>query len=93
MASLLHVPESELLDVLRNYRDALVPGGVFFASFKHGVGAAVSGDRLFTRQCHETFDRVIQDVPGLHLIEDSIDRDTRPGRTEDEWFSVLCRRK
>ncbi|NCA72135.1 MAG: class I SAM-dependent methyltransferase, partial [Sphingobacteriia bacterium] len=37
-ASLLHVPMLELPGVMRRLARALVPGGVLYASFKHGAG-------------------------------------------------------
>jgi 2-polyprenyl-3-methyl-5-hydroxy-6-metoxy-1,4-benzoquinol methylase len=92
MASLLHVPHAELPAVLGKYRTALVPGGALFASFKHGTGERVSDERLFANQDDATFRRVLNQVPGLILLETSVDADRRPGRENDEWFSVICRR-
>ena len=43
-ACLLHVPEEALADVLRRVYDALVPGGLFQASFKAGTSGG--RDRL-----------------------------------------------
>lgn len=92
MASLLHVPHDELPGVLARYRDALVPGGVLFASFKHGDGMYRRDERLFANQNEESFRRVIAGVPELVLLETRIDPDSRPERQDEEWFSVLCER-
>lgn len=92
MASLLHVPQAELPGVLARYRDALVPGGVLFVSFKHGDGERFADERLFTNQRHASFARLIETIPDLALLDASIDLDTRPGRTGDEWFSAICQR-
>lgn len=91
MASLLHVPHSELPEVLRRYQRALVPGGVLFASFKHGTGEEYRSERLFANQHAGSFPSVVGQVSGLQLIEMWVEPDRRPGRQE-EWFSVLCRR-
>ncbi len=93
MASLLHVSQAELPGVLARYRDALVPGGVMFASFKHGSGEHIVEDRLFANQNRSSFERVIAMVPGLELLESEIDPDTRPDRASEEWFSVICQRR
>lgn len=37
-ACLLHVKRQELADILRRIRKALKPGGIFYASFKAGIG-------------------------------------------------------
>jgi SAM-dependent methyltransferase len=92
MASLLHVPHSELPDVLERYRRALVPGGVLFASFKHGEGEHYRDERLFANQNDASFREIIAKIPGLNLIETWVEQDRRPGRESDQWFSVLCRR-
>lgn len=93
MASLLHVPYAELPGVLQRYRTALIPGGVLFASFKHGDGEHYRHERLFANQNEDSFRRVMADVPGLALMETGIDTDRRPGRQDEQWFSVVCRRE
>lgn len=92
MASLLHVPHDELPGVLARYRNALVPGGVLFASFKHGDGMDRRDERLFANQNDDSFRRVLAAVPDLVLLGTRIDPDGRPGRQGEEWFSVLCER-
>ncbi len=92
MASLLHVSHAELPEVLGKYRTALIPGGAFFASFKHGQGEQVRDERLFANQDDASFRQLLRHVPGLTLLETSVDTDRRPGREGDEWFSVICRR-
>ncbi len=48
-ASLLHVPQGELPDVVDRLTRALRPGGVLYASFKQGGGERVEGTgRHFT---------------------------------------------
>lgn len=91
-ASLLHVPHLELAAVLAKYRTALRRGGVLFASFKHGEGEQFRDDRLFSNQNAGSFRQLIDEVPGLILIDSWLDADRRPGRQHEQWFSVLCRR-
>jgi 2-polyprenyl-3-methyl-5-hydroxy-6-metoxy-1,4-benzoquinol methylase len=92
MASLLHVPHHELAMVIGRYRDALVPDGMLFASFKHGVGERLHDERLFAHQNDRTFRHMLVSVSGLHLVETWVEPDRRPGRQNEEWFSTLCRR-
>jgi hypothetical protein len=93
MASLLHVPRVKLPAVLMNYRAALVPGGVWFASFKHGAGELVVKGRLFSDHTRKSFETLLGLTPGLALIESFVSLDTRPGRETEEWLTVLCRRE
>ena len=90
-ASLLHVPHAALAGVLEKYRTALRPGGVLFASFKHGEGEHYRDQRLFANQNDDSFSQLIAQVPGLGLIDTWLDADRRPGRQHEQWFSVLCR--
>jgi SAM-dependent methyltransferase len=91
-ASLLHVPQDELAGVMTKYRDALVPGGVMFASFKHGAGEIQRDERLFSNQTAESCRTLLESVPGLDLIEMWVDTDRRPDRGHEEWLNLLCRK-
>lgn len=48
MASLLHVPRGELMGTIDRLASALVPGGVFYMSFKEGDGDRVKDGRIYT---------------------------------------------
>jgi SAM-dependent methyltransferase len=90
-ATLLHVPLAELHLVLRNYRRALVPGGVLFASFKHGSGEEERDGRFFIDQTGESFRDIVATIPGLALAETWISHDRRPGREREAWLNTLSR--
>ena len=47
-ASLLHVPEAQLRDVMASLANALKPGGVWYLSFKYGSGEREKDGRRFT---------------------------------------------
>ena len=47
-ASLLHVSEAELPDIMTKLAIALKPGGVWYLSFKHGRGEREKDGRIFT---------------------------------------------
>lgn len=91
-ASLLHVPLPELPLALRNYQRALVPGGVLFASFKHGEGEVHRNGRCFTDQTAASFRRLVATISRLTLVETWISHDRRPGREHEAWLNALCRR-
>lgn len=54
-ASLLHLTKSEFVEVLKNLKKILKPGGLFYFSLQQGTGenyidvSVVQGQRLFTR--------------------------------------------
>ncbi len=84
-ASLLHVPKSEIDDALARLTRALKPGGMLYASFKHGTGERVRRGRFFNCYDEDSLAALLAGHPDLVPA--------RHGRTEDartafkgEWW-------
>jgi len=92
-ASLLHVPQIDLSSVFGTMQRALVPGGILFTSFKLGEGEERRGERHFSNHNDASFRALIDQVPGLELIETWISNDLRPGREHEQWLNALCMRQ
>ena len=91
-ASLLHVPRTDLPGVIRRLRDALVPGGVWWMSFKYGTQERKVAGRHFT-DLEEAGARVlIDEVGGLTLLSMEVTGDARPDRASERWLSLVCRK-
>jgi SAM-dependent methyltransferase len=91
-ASLLHVPRSGLPPTLRRLTRTLVPGGVWFMSFKYGEGERAANGRRFTNLDEAGAKRLIEEAGGLELLSLQVSGDVRPERSEERWLSVFCRR-
>jgi SAM-dependent methyltransferase len=91
-ASLLHVPASELPDVMARLRRALKPGGILYASFKYGSGEREYHGRRFTDLDEAGLDALLRLVPGLEPVETWTTADLRPGREAERWLNTLLRR-
>jgi SAM-dependent methyltransferase len=91
-ASLLHVPRNALPATLRRLRAALAPGGVWFMSFKYGRQEREANGRRFTDLDEGTAARLLDETGGLELISIEVSGDVRPGRDQERWLSILCRR-
>ncbi len=91
-ASLLHLPKLVLAPVLRRIQEALVPGGVMFASVQMGEGETLTPDgRFYVYYQHEEFLRFIEEAD--FDIEDSwVSEDSLPGRSTIRWINVLARK-
>jgi SAM-dependent methyltransferase len=88
-ASLLHVPRSEIDDVLLRFRRALRAGGVLFITLKKGGGEGVSEDgRFFAYYELEEFSELISRVGSWssHIAKQTIDGKNRP------WLNFLVRK-
>lgn len=89
-ASLLHVPQAELSEVINRLIRALKPKGVLFMSFKYGTGERVAKDgRYFVDM---TEDRIFDVLHGIqNLTVDRVWRTLGEDKFEGqgEWLNVL----
>jgi SAM-dependent methyltransferase len=79
-ASLLHVPMTELPEVLRRLERALKPDGVLYASFKYGAGEREHGGRRFTDLDETGLAALVEAVSALAVLETWVSGDRREGR-------------
>ena len=91
-ASLLHVPRAVLPAAVTRLRNALVPGGVLWMSFKYGAQERFANSRHFTDLDEVGGKALLADVGGLELISMDVSGDSRPDRADERWLGVLCRR-
>lgn len=87
-ASLLHLSEDEIPDVIERLWKALKPGGCFYFSFKHGKGERQQGGRRFTDADASIIAIWIDALSELADREIWTTQDQRPERN-DEWINVL----
>ena len=91
-ASLLHVDEGSTKDVLSNLGKALKTDGCLYASYKHGNGTQIKGDRLFNNYDESTFEGVVDNVIELEIETYWITKDLRPGRIDEKWLNVILKK-
>jgi SAM-dependent methyltransferase len=90
-ASLLHVPEGELPDVMTRLAQALRAGGALYMSFKHGPGERVAEDgRFYTDMDAPRLRQLLRGIPGMVLEEiwDTEGESTFKGR--DKWLNAIA---
>lgn len=91
-SSILHLNKTELKQVIGNIRDALLPSGIFYTSFKYGNFEGERNGRYFTDLTEESFAELINEVSGFEIIEEWITSDVRPGREEEKWLNVILKK-
>ena len=91
-SSILHLNKSELKQVIGNIRDALLPSGIFYTSFKYGNFEGDRKGRYFTDLTESSFAELINKVTGFEIIEEWITSDVRPGREEEKWLNVILKK-
>ena len=90
-ATLLHVPAADLPAALGRIRAALKPGGVFYCSFKEGVGERVANRRHFTDQTLASLRTLLGDA-GFEVLDARGSLDGRADHPGERWVSAVSRR-
>lgn len=91
-ASLLHVSQDRMPQVLSRLWTALKPGGVFYLSFKLGDGERTHNGRHFTDATPPRLGEWTAQLPQLAEMTCWVTQDRRPGRDE-QWLNALLHRK
>ena len=91
-ASLLHVSNQELPEVLQRLSKALVIDGVLYASFKYGDSEVWRNGRFFNDQTLETIVQITAIQSKLILETYWITADVRPFRHQDQWLNLIFRK-
>lgn len=87
-ASLLHVPQQELISVMNKLAQSLKSGGIWYLSFKYGESEREKDGRVFTDLNEQNLMKLLESVPSIELSEFWITSDKRPGRDE-KWLNCL----
>ena len=91
-ASLLHCERETLDGVIEKIRDALVPGGIVYMSFKYGDFEGEMLERHFLDMNEERFEEVLGEISGMEKVKVWQSEDTRRDR-DVIWFNGILRRK
>lgn len=91
-ASLLHVPERKLDQVIKNFSTALKFNGVWYMSFKYGDCEREKDDRVFTDLNEDRVKSLLARRPELKCIRCWITVDKRPLRDE-RWLNLIVLKK
>ncbi len=85
-ASLLHAERNTIDSVVEKLWKALKEKGIIYASFKHGDGDRVQGDRYYNDQNDKTIKELFKDfkIKELWKSDDKI-----PGRN-DKWINIIA---
>ena len=91
-ASILHLPQKELADVLCKIAVALKKNGVLYTSFKYGSFEGMRNGRYFTDFTEDSLREFWERANSLTIFEVWTTEDVRPGREEERWINLLAKR-
>ena len=92
-SSILHLPYSDLKDVMLKMIVALKQDGIIYTSFKYGNYEGMRNGRYFTDMDNAKFDDFISQYPNITVEELWVTGDVRPGRSNEQWLNVILRKK
>lgn len=90
-ASLLHVPEREIDQIMEKVCSALKPGGILYVSFQYGEKEQIRGQRLFHDYTPDSLEKMLKRQKELEILEIWIDKDAR--RKDKNWVNALAKKK
>ena len=92
-SSILHLPYSDLKDVMAKMIVALKQNGIIYTSFKYGKYEGERNGRYFIDMDDDKFKNLIINYPNITVEELWITGDVRPGRSNEQWLNVILRKK
>lgn len=90
-SSLLHARKTELPTLLRNIENALLPGGIFYCSFKQGYFEGERNGRYFSDFTKDELSKLIEGSTELSLIKIWQTEDARQNR-KNMWINSIWKK-
>lgn len=91
-ASLLHVPEDEMPDVLKKIGQALKPGGILFISVKEGDFAGIRNGRYFVDYSKNKLSELVEDTGVFEVEKIWRTEDARGTISDTKWLNLIARK-
>jgi SAM-dependent methyltransferase len=91
-ASLLHVPEKALKDVIHKCLRALKVGGAMFLSFKYGAAERNMGGRRFTDLDEKRLEAILSTLEHDLSVDQWISTSLKPNRSNEKWLNAIMLR-
>ena len=88
-ASLLHVPEDDLINVIDTFMYYLKPDGVFFLSFKKAEENYLKDNRHFTNFTIDKWNDFIEGSHFANVIDIFETQDIREGKDGEAWVNII----
>lgn len=87
-ASLLHVKDQDLPDVMNRLKRLLKPDGILYASFKEGNTEREKDGRFFHDMTEDACKKLFEDA-GLIVLDVFRSQDVREGRIGEFWVNII----
>lgn len=92
-ASLLHLNQQELIEVLHKLVKSMKNNSIFYVSFKYGTFEGMRNGRYFNDMNEEKFMEIIKDIPNLEIVDKWITDDARSERSDEKWMNFFMKKR
>jgi SAM-dependent methyltransferase len=92
-ASLLHVAEADLSEVINRLATHLTQGGALYLSFKLGTGERVKDGRRFTDMTEDSLTTLLNGSGAFGQPDIWQSRDCRPDRASEMWVNAVVTKR
>jgi len=90
-ASLLHIPKTEIDDVLNRISKALKQYGILYASFKYGIEEYEKDCRYFNCFDEVSVTELMKTQQEITLLKKWVTNDQRPDKNDELWLNLLIK--
>lgn len=91
-ATILHLKETEFIEVLYKMVKALKEEGIMYISFKNGIGEEIINGRYFKYYTREEFINIINYFKCLEILEIYITKSTTNINEEKDWNNFIIKK-
>lgn len=91
--SLLHVPKSEMKEILGRLSNALCARGILYMSVRKGDFEGFRGERYFSDYTEDSLEAMIEKTGCFEVIKIWETRDVRSAHQDTRWVNLLARKK
>lgn len=92
-ASLLHVPSSDMADVLRVIVNALKCDGVLYCSWKYGDSEREEDGRFFSDNTERKIKKIVRQIDRVEIVDIWVTEDLRDSKNFPKWLNVIMRKR
>lgn len=91
-AALVHLTDDEMREIMKKLIQALKADGILYFSVHKGDRDGIYNGRYFRDYTRKELSDLMEEFPGLELINMWTTQDARSGKSDGQWLNVLAKK-